>query len=232
MVPGVLMSILAISYSIVEVCFIRKNKFSGYPLRFDSLMVPLFLAGAVICIHQLFPDLSILLVICIISPAGALLFMRGRPRRQVLASFIQVKILSVVSQFALFLAAGVFSTGIKSILHVYPSLLSFEGMQFSPIMFSGVLAVMLVVGMLGVHPLVSIAVVSPLILPLTPDHSKLAFMFLCSWAISTGSSPFSGTGLAIISRYHASAQQIMQSNYHYVIAMWLIASGLNIVCLS
>ncbi|WP_458776906.1 hypothetical protein [Desulforhopalus sp. 52FAK] len=232
MVPGVLMSLLALTYSIVEVCYIRKNKFSGYPLRFDSLMVPLFLAGSVVSIHQLFPDVSILLVICMISPVGALLFMRGRPRKQVLGNFIQVRILSVVSQFALFLAAGVFSTGIKSILHVYPGVLSFEGMQFSPIMFSLVLAVMLVVGMFGVHPLVSVAVVSPLILPLTPDHSQLAFMFLCSWAISTGSSPFSGIGLAMISRYHASPRQIIQSNYHYVIMMWLIASGLNILCLS
>lgn len=231
-IPGVAMSIIAMSYTVVEVCYIRKKKFSGYPIRFESLLVPVFLAALVASVHHLWHDISILLLICIIAPLGALIFMRGRPRTKVIGEFVQYRILSVVSQFTLFLAAGVFSTGIKSIIEVYPTLLNLEGMHFTPVMFSVVLAIMLIVGMLGVHPLVSIAIASPLLLPLNPDHSQLAFMFLCSWAIGTGSSPLSGVGLALISRYQASPRLIIQSNYHYVIIMWLVATALHILFLT
>lgn len=232
LIPGLIMTGIAIIYSVVEVCYIRKKEFSGYPIRFESLMIPLFLAGVVISVHHFWHEMNILILICLISPLGAFLFMRGRPRGEVLKEFVQHRILSVNSQFALFLAAGVFSTGLKSITHVYPALFSLEGLQFTPLLFAIVLGVMLVIGFMGVHPLVSISIVSPLLLPLNPNHSQLAFLFLSSWAVSTGSSPLSGVGLAMVSRYHASPRQILQSNYHYVVVMWLVACIMNIFCFS
>lgn len=232
LIPGLIMSGIAIAYSVIEVCFCRKKEFSGYPIRFESLMVPVFLAGVVICVHHFWPGVNILILICIVAPLGAFCFMRSRPRKAALKDFIQQKILSVNSQFVLFLAAGVFSTGLKSVIMVYPHLFNLTGMQFTPLLFTIALGVMLVVGFIGVHPLVSIAIASPLLLPLNPDHSQLAFMFLCSWAVCTGSSPLSGVGLALVSRYHASPRQIIQSNYHYVIIMWVIASLMNILYFS
>lgn len=229
LMPGVIMSCVAVGYSVVEVCFIRKQEFSGYPIRFESLVVPVFLAGVVICAHQFWPDVNVLILICLIAPIGSFLFMKGRPRGLALQEFVGKRILSVNSQFALFLAAGVFSTGIKSIAHVYPSVFSLEGMLFTPLLFAVVMAGMIIVGVIGVHPLVSVAIVSPLPLPLNPDHSQLAFLFLSSWAVSTGSSPLSGLGLALVSRYHASPRAIIRSNYHYAIAMWLVSSVMNVL---
>ena len=229
LIPGMIMSGLAISYSIVEVCYFRKKEFAGYPIRFESLAVPVFLAGVVICIHSFRHEVNIMLLISFVAPTGAFLFMRSRPRTAALKEFVQYKLLSVNSQFALFLAAGVFSTGLKSVTLVYPEIFSLEGLQFNPSLFAVVLGVMLVVGVMGVHPLVSISIAGPLLLPLNPDHSQLAFLFLSSWAVSTGSSPLSGVGLALVSRYHASPRQIIQNNYHYAIAMWLAASLINIL---
>ncbi|MBL6992508.1 hypothetical protein [Desulfobacula sp.] len=134
----------------------------------------------------------------------------------------------VSSQFTLFLAAGVFSTGIKSITHVYPALFSLEGTAFTPVLFSVVLGLMIGIGIMGVHPVVSIAIVSPLLLPLNLDHSQLGFLFLSSWSISTACGPLSGVGLALVSRYQASPRGIIQSNWHYAIAMWAIVSAVNI----
>jgi hypothetical protein len=227
LVPGAIMSGVAMAYSIAEVLLFRKTEFSGYPLRFESLTVPSFLAAVVICVHYLWPDVSILHLICVVSPVGAFIFMKGRPRIATLHNFIDNRIASVNSQFALFLAAGVFSTGIKSITHVYPALFSLEGSAFTPLLFVGVLGVMIIIGIMGVHPIVSIAIVSPLLLPLKPDPSQLGFLFLSSWAISTGSSPLSGVGLALVSRYQASPRGIIQSNWHYALVMWAIASLIN-----
>ncbi len=229
LVPGALMSCIAIVYSIVEVCLVRKAEFSGYPIKFESLTVPVFLAAVVICVHHFWHTVSILLLICVLSPAGAFVFMKGRPRLTTLHDFIDNRIASVSSQFALFLAAGVFSAGLKSLTLVYPALFSINGTTFSPVSFALVLGVMIIVGIMGVHPIVSIAIVSPLLLPLHPDQSQLGFLFLSSWAISTGCSPLSGVGLALVSRYHASPRMIIQNNWHYAVVMWAIASAMNML---
>ena len=221
------MSVIAIGYSIVEVCYFRKEEFSGYPFKNESLTVPVFLASVVICVHHFQPDISILNIICLVSPAGAIVFMKYRPRIATLHYFINTKVASVSSRFTLFLAAGVFSTGIKSITHVYPALFSLEGSAFTPVLFSAVLGLMIAIGIMGVHPVVSISIVSPLLLPLNLDHSQLGFLFLSSWAIPTGSSPLSGVGLALVSRYQASPRGIIQSNWHYAVAMWAIVSVVN-----
>ncbi|MEE4243636.1 MAG: hypothetical protein V2I36_19405 [Desulfopila sp.] len=228
-VPGLIMSGIAIVYLSVEVSYVRKGEFSGYPLKWESLVVPLFLAIVVLCSHALLPDTGILVLICMISPLGAVMFMKGRPRAAALLDFITTRIVTVTSQFALFLAAGVFSMGIKSVTHVYPELFVMSSPVFSPLLFAGVGAAMIIVGVLGVHPVISIAVVSPLLLPLQPDHSQLGFLFLTSWAVSTACSPLSGVGLTLVSRYHAKPRQILVSNWHYAAAMWAIASFVNIL---
>lgn len=228
-IPGAIMSAIAIGYSTIEVCYFRKSDFSGYPLKTESLAIPVFLAAVVILVNNFWHDISILTLICLLSPAGAFVFMKGRPRLPTLHDFITNRIASVSSQFALFLAAGVFSTGLKSITHVYPALFSLEGLTFTPLLFAIVSGAMISIGILGVHPVVSIAIVSPLLLPLNPDHSQLGFLFLTSWAVSAGSSPLSGVGLALVSRYQASPRSIIQNNYHYAIVMWAIACGMSVL---
>ncbi len=229
LIPGAIMSVIAIGYSIIEVCYFRRTEFSGYPLKTESMVVPVFLAAVVICVHHFWPDVRILTLICLISPAGAFVFMKGRPRLATLYDFIDNRVTSVSSQFALFLAAGVFSTGIKSIIYVYPTLFRLEGSAFTPFLFAIVSGAMILIGVVGVHPVISIAIVSPLLLPLNPNHSQLGFLFLTSWAVSTSSSPLSGVGLALVSRYQALSRGIIQSNWHYAIVMWAIASVVNVL---
>ncbi|WP_320039990.1 hypothetical protein [uncultured Desulfobacter sp.] len=47
--------------------------------------------------------------------------------------------------------------------------------------------------------------------------------FLSCWAISTASSPLSGVGLALVSRYQVSPKAIIQSNWFYATMMWATA---------
>ncbi len=229
LLPGLILCVISICYSIVEVGFIRKSEFTGYPVRIESMTVPLLLATAVISGHYLFPELGMIMLICIIAPPAAILLMRGRPRLLFLKDFISHRINSTISQFVLFLTAGVFSVGITSVIQVYPELFNFTGNAFSHGMFATVSALLIILGLIGVHPLVGISIVSPLLLPLHPDNSRLGFLFLTSWAISTGSSPLSGVGLVLTSRYHMSPRSILTSNFHYVVAMWLASNLANIL---
>lgn len=225
--PGFMMSIIAILYTSIEVALRSKEQFRGYPIRVESLVVVISLAAAVLILHYFFPAMRILNLICCVAPIGAMIFMKGSPRPKVLKNFVETKILSVTPQFILFLAAGVFSTAISSITRVYPELFSFDGMAFTPLMFAAISGLLIIMGFLGVHPIVGISIISPLILPLNPDHSQLAFLFLTSWAIATGSSPLSGVGLIMVSRYNTSPLTVLKNNYHYALAMWAISSCLN-----
>ena len=230
LLPGLIMCLVAICYSMVEIGFVRRIEFTGYPVRKESLIVPLLLAMAVITSHHFFPELGMITLICLVAPPAAILLMRKRPRLAHLRDFITHHLTSTVSQFVLFLAAGVFSIGITSVIRLYPELFNFTGTTFSHWLFAMVSALLIGLGLIGVHPLVGISIVSPLLLPLHPDHSQLAFLFLTSWAISTGSSPLSGVGLVLSSRYHVSPQSILVNNFHYTLAMWLIANLVNMLC--
>nr|WP_321398986.1 hypothetical protein [uncultured Desulfobacter sp.] len=224
LIPGAMMSFIAIGYSIVEVGFVRKEPFSGYPFRVDTMIVPTFLAFIVLGVHYLEPEISILTVICLVAPLGAVVFMKFRPRMAAVRDFINTNLPSVGSQFTLFLAAGVFSAGIKSMIQVYPVIFSLEGATLTPELLSVILAVMIIIGIAGVHPVVSVSIASPLLLPLNPDPSQLGFLFLSCWAISTASSPLSGVGLALVSRYRVQPKVILQSNWLYATVMWATAA--------
>lgn len=224
LIPGAMMSLFAVCYSIVEVSFFKKELFSGYPFRVETMIVPTFLASVVLGVHYFQPDINILTIICLIAPIGSVIFMKFRPRTTALRDFINMKLSSVGSQFALFLAAGVFSAGIKSIIQVYPALFSLQGSALTPGRMSVILAVMIIIGIAGVHPVVSISIAGPLLLPLNPDPSRLGFLFLSCWAISTACSPLSGVGLALSGRYQVSPKVILRSNWVYAAVMWAAAS--------
>ncbi|AJQ96959.1 hypothetical protein [Gynuella sunshinyii] len=225
--PGLLMALIAIGLSILEVSLNRKVVFEGYPIRVESLIMPLFLAVAVMLAHFIWSGISVLVLICLLAPVGAMMFMRGGPDLHVVHEFINYKLANIGSQFALFLAAGIFSAGIKAVILLYPDVFDLTGFEFDPWLFSVVLAVMITAGMVGIHPIVSVSVVSPLLLPLSPDPVRLGFLYLSCWAISTGTSPLTGVGLALMSRYQATAGAIIKNNWHYTVFMWGVASAVN-----
>ena len=230
--PGVVMTIFAIGYTLLDIRRRNPAHFEGYPLKTESLLIPALMAVSVLLLQYFFPDVSIIVLISILSVIGSLLFMRERPRRPAIQHFIEHRLLSAGPQFALFLAAGVFSAGIKALLAINPELIDLHRYSFDARMFAIVSAAMILAGLMGVHPLISIAIVSPVLLPLSPDPASLGFMFLSTWAISTGSGPLSGIGLVMTGRYGISSRQIIKNNWHYVIVMWALACLVNALLLS
>jgi hypothetical protein len=156
-----------------------------------------------------------------------MLLMRTASRWKSLSHFVNHKLPQIGSQFALFLGAGVFSNGISAIILSYPQLFNLDSFTFSPLLFSLTLASMIVVGIIGVHPVVSIAIASPMLLPLHPDPTQLGFLFLSAWAISAGSSGLTGLGLLMTSRYQIPTKIIVTNSVYYAIFMWLLCSLVN-----
>lgn len=227
LVPGLIMTIPMVLITFWEVNRQGLQTFNGYPLQQDSLLMPVVLASIVMGIHFLFPHVHILTLISLIAPIGALCFMKQRPRYQVVHQYIKNRLSNVGSQFALFLAAGVFSSGISALIHGYPNLIQLQADSLNPWLFFLVSAVMILISQIGVHPVVSVALVSPLLMPIGASANQMAFLFLSVWGTATATSPLSGVGLAMISRYQAVAKRIVALNYRYMIGMWVFAGCVN-----
>ena len=173
LIPGIAMGLVAIIFSSIEAYKRTKGDFNGYPIRRESLFIPMFLASSVIFFHFIWPNISILVLICLLAPSATMLLMRTASRKASLLHFVNHKLPQIGSQFALFLAAGIFSNGISAIILSYPEFFNLESFTFSPLLFSFVLAAMIAVGIIGIHPVVSIAIVSPMLLPLHPDPTHI-----------------------------------------------------------
>lgn len=203
----------------------KAESFTGYPMRISSLALPAFLALAVISAHYLFPTLSVLQIISILSPLtaiGVLLFKR-KPVVKKLRNHTHTRLARMGNELALFLAAGTMAAGLGTLFTLYADQLPIP--QLTPLVTSLLLLAMLVLSLLGVHPVISIATISGLMVPTNPPMDLLAMVFLASWGIGTACSPMSGMNLSLRGRYFISAKQALRNNLHYGVIMWLITSA-------
>lgn len=228
-VPGLILTIPMFLITFYDAYKLEKDAFEGYPLTFDSLILPSFLAVFVLIGHWIVPGISILTLISFLAPVGALIFMKTRPRTKQTIRFVSERLPNTSSQYALFLIAGVFSTGIASIIKTFPQALTFDITSFTPVMFMILSGVMSLLCLIGIHPVVSIASVSPFLAPLNTDPNQLAFMYLFVWGLANGCSPLSGIGLAMVSRYRAGNAQIIKLHWKYLVSLWLCAGLLNML---
>lgn len=221
---GILGALAAMGITAWQVERLGMEGFSGFPLHARSLALPVALAIAVLLVKQLWPSLSILAIIALMAPLLALLFMPPQGRGAALKRQVRERFPAIGGQLVLFLGAGLLAAGINSAV----SVLSLGGMDlplfnhFGAIEASLVLLVMLLVAIPGVHPIISISGLAPLIWPLNPDPNLLGMTFLLGWGLATGTSPLSGSNLALSARYGVGAGQLLRWNLGYGALLYLV----------
>jgi hypothetical protein len=162
--------------------------FEGYPLRLQTLGLPVTLALLVLVIHSFWPGLSILAVIALVAPLLALLFMPQQGRgllssaRWLSASRHRWPAGAVSGGRP---AGGwhqqrAVGTGLRQ--WPRPALFNHFGWLEAPL----TLLLIFLVAIVGVHPLISISGVAPLLWPLAPDPSLLGMCFLMGWGLAPG----------------------------------------------
>ncbi|WP_240612345.1 hypothetical protein [Salinicola lusitanus] len=194
--------------------------FVGYPIEKSALLMPCTLAIVVIGLHLLYPGLSIPLIIAIVAPLFSFLLMPRDNRRERMHHQFTQGLQRLAPQFALFLGAGVISTGLAALLASLPDGLDLPIDHFGHWQAWFALGIIVVVSFTGIHPLIGIATLAPLIAPLHPDPTLLGMLFLMSWALGTGSSPLSGSNLAICVRYQIAVRDMLRWNLPYAILGW------------
>lgn len=222
---GLPLAALALLLTVVQTLRHTPEPFEGYPLHARALAQPLLLTVCVLAINKALPQTPVIAIICLIVPPLSMLgsWLRGAEGRQALQQHLHGELPRVGNELALFLAAGVMAAGAAAVFASFDGWLPFQ--HFAASQASLLLGLMLLLSLVGVHPVISISVVGTLLAPLAPQPELLATLFLCSWAIGVAISPFSAMNLALQSRYGMGAMQVMRLNLGYGVAMYLASVG-------
>ena len=224
---GISMAIVAFYVTLFEVKSEKKElikNFIGYPMHFDSLWLPASLVVLVGIAHTIIENVSVLILIavCSLLLSMAVLLVRNGPAKGG-RDFIQHgknSLPQMKNELLLFLIAGVFGSGLAAALDGLSIAIPFD--YFDGEVASVILLCMFLLAILGVHPVISIAVVGHWIVNIEPNQTLLAIMFLMAWAVGVSASPLSGINLALQGRYGASGQKIFKWNIVYAIKLYLL----------
>ena len=222
MLAGIPLAFIALLITWLELSRIDKAvEFYGYPMNYSSLWLPALLAVCVFAVRHQKPDFPILTLITLLAPAISLLVLLQHPRRTVsrLQQHITERVPRMSNELSLFLAAGVLSYGLHLVQSSTSGWLPFDS-------FGGPEAVLclgfsLLMALFGIHPIISISLLGPLLTPLNPDQSLMAMMFLASWALGSAVGPLSGMNLAVQGRYGIEAVSLTRWNLPYAAIMFI-----------
>lgn len=222
--------VLLLTIAFAHTFSILKNKehidqFAGYPVALSKLWLPVSLTAVVVGMQAIFPFMPILVVISLSAlalSAGVLCTRLGACKaggtlyRHVLQGLPRSS-----NELLLFLSAGVLATGLSAFLESTHFELGLSSYTLQAACIT--LALMILTAAAGIHPVIQISVLTPLILPIEPDPDLLAMTFLFAWALGNAASPLSGTHLMFQGRYNVPAWKLAVQNWPYVVPMYFVA---------
>ena len=207
--------------------------FVGYPMHLAALRTPCVLALLVATGHWLLPEwaaltvisLASLLVVCVSTGLrqGPLVASRS------ICNHASQRLPNMAGEVVLFLAAGTFASGLRSLIDTGGIWMPFTG--FGAAEAAILLAVMILLSAIGIHTVISIAMAAAWLAPLHPEPTLLALVFVQSWAIGLAAGPMSGIHLAIQGRLGIPAITLARANIRYCVqayaaaVLWLAIVG-------
>ncbi len=208
---------------------VELDDFEGYPITLSSLWVPSLLALFVLLGHFTLPHASILVIIALaallVTVVGLCFSVGCQGAFNTLGAHITRGLPRMVGELLLFLAAGVLAVGLRTIVSATHISLPFAGV-FGASAAGLLLVSMVLISILGVHPIISISVVTPLLVPFNPDPQLLALTYIFAWSLGTCAGPLSGLNLIFQGRYGMSALQIARRNWPFAAMMTLAGLAL------
>ncbi|RXK08713.1 tellurium resistance protein TerC [Halarcobacter ebronensis] len=221
LVIGIVLAVTAFFITLRELKDCDFSEFRGYPMQFDTLLLPFLLAILVLVTNHYYPNLKVILLISMFSillTSLILPFKVGiKNAIKNLNSHVTTELPKMKNEIALFLVAGMFGVSVSSLLMGYN--IDFPFKNFDAFAASIMLLVFILVSFIGIHPIISIAIVGNWTMDL--NHTLLAATFLMSWSTSVSTSPFSGVNLTMQARYDLNAKEIFKTNLPYAFKMYI-----------
>lgn len=224
LISGLVLTIIAFFVTLLDV---KRNynieEFRGYPIQFDTLLLPFLLAALVLITNHYYPSLKVIVLISFFSIVltSLILPLKVGVRKAIeqLNSHVSTDLPKMKNEISLFLVAGMFGVSVSCILMAYNIEFPFE--HFNAASGSVMLLVIILLSYVGIHPIISIAVIGNWTMGL--NHTFLATIFLMAWSISVSTSPFSGVNLTMQARYDLNAVEIFKLNLFYGIKMYIFS---------
>ncbi len=234
MAVGFVMAVFSFLLTWVEISQTKgysMDEFVGYPMHFSALLLPMGLVLLVFVAQYLLPSISMLLLIAVCSIFVSVCVLVGRvgvvTAAEGLLAHVMMKLPLMRNELLLFLVAGVLGVGLSAVL---------EGLSvgvpinhFDGVAAAMVLLLILIAALMGVHPVISIAIVGQWIGAIQPNQTLLAITFLMGWSIGVAVSSISGINLSLQGRYNVSASAAFKWNLPYAMRMYGFASVLLVL---
>lgn len=198
------------------------DEFKGYPIHFETLYIPVLLAFLVLLTNKYYPDLKVILLIPLYSIVltAIILPLKEGPIKAYpkLTEHIFEDLPKMKNEIALFIVAGMFGVSVSTVFVGHNIYLPFSCLDgFSA---SLVLLVLILLSFIGIHPIISIAIIGNWMMEL--NHTLLASAFLMSWATAVSTSPFSGLNLTMQARYKLKGKELFFTNIPYALKMYVV----------
>lgn len=197
------------------------DTFESYPMSLGTLFLPLMLCVLVIVAHQIFPAVSILVLVAgvvLLSVIVMLIWLHGPiVCLQRLSDHIQNGIPRSATEILLFTSAGLLVVGFSQFYHSLDLIIPIT--HFGGLAASVSLLIMVLLACIGIHPLITISIAGELLKPLAPDPNLLGVLFLLSWGIALPISPLSGVNLTMQSRYAIRPADAFRYNTRFTVLM-------------
>lgn len=220
---GFILVLIAFIITFLEFRGPQMETFVGYPISFQTLLLPAILALCVWIAHILWPEARVIILVSGFSFLLTLLFIPIRYNfTNAAKQFInhtKNELPGLKTELTLFLAAGFFGTSLSTLLEGFN--LAFPVQEFTPLIASIMLFGMVGVSIVGIHPIISIAVLGGWLGGMELNQTLLAMTFLISWSLSICTSPVSGLNLAVASRYNISPISLFRANIGYAFKLYI-----------
>ncbi|MFK2822874.1 tellurium resistance protein TerC [Malaciobacter sp. WC5094] len=227
---GLVLAFIAFLFTYYEVLKDKSfniDEFRGYPVAFDTLILPFVLAVLVLITNHFFPTIKVIVLISVFSFLLSLFVLPikkgfikaiNKLKEHIFHELPKMKV-----EMSLFLIAGMFGISISSILIGLDLSLPFE--KFDWFIASILLAIFIILAFVGIHPIITIAIIGDFLSSV--NHTLLAVTFLMAWSTTVSTSPFSGLNLTIVARYGFEGKQIFKLNILYALKMYIVC----VICL-
>ncbi|MGE0483256.1 MAG: hypothetical protein AB7Q81_03860 [Gammaproteobacteria bacterium] len=202
------------------------DDFVGFPLHREALAVPLLLSALVVGLYLLPTGWPILSTIIVAALGCVALLRLGRPlgeTRRLLLHHVEHELPRMGGEFALFLGASVLAGGIAALAGVGHLDLVIDPQH--PREGIPLLVTLVALTLVGIHPVISVATLSGLFPPTLAAPDLVGIVVLMAWSVALGTSPFSGTTLAMQGRFGIPATRFLRWNLAYLVVGLVLASA-------
>ncbi|TFB75891.1 hypothetical protein E3O06_04430 [Cryobacterium glaciale] len=231
---GLALAIVAIGLSLWDIFHLwgpDLPAYTGYSLSWALVRVPLALVALVITAHQLFPSVTVPRIVLIAGLSVTLiglLITNGRGALRALARHARHDLPQLRGEVTLFASAGVLAVGLRMLLPLFD--LPLPVSEFTvPVAWAMILS-MVLCAIIGVHPVVSVAIVAALVHPLHPDPTLFVLAACIGWGVSTAVGPITGLTLLLSARYGIDSITLTRRNLVYLAAVLVAAWPALLLC--